>query len=68
MSAINKHGETALDVARNWGDDFIYAIVYAKAASLPPPPEAKGIVVYVCHEWNVEHLCPLGIGELWECY
>lgn len=32
----NKHGHSALDVAKNWGDDFIYAIVYAKAQSLPP--------------------------------
>ena len=42
LSPINKHGETALEVARNWGDDYIYALLYAKAASLPPPPEAKG--------------------------
>lgn len=32
----NKHGHSALDVAKNWGDDFIYAIVYAKAQTLPP--------------------------------
>ena len=38
----NKHGDTALEVAKNWGDDFIYAIVYAKVASLPPPVEKKG--------------------------
>lgn len=24
---------TALDVARNWGDDYIYAIMYAKAGA-----------------------------------
>ena len=32
----NKNGHSALDVAKNWGDDFIYAIVYAKAQTLPP--------------------------------
>lgn len=32
----NKHGHSALDVAKNWGDDFIYAVVYAKAQTLPP--------------------------------
>ena len=42
MTLENKHGDTALDVAKNWGDDFIYAIVYAKAATLPPPVEKKG--------------------------
>ena len=43
MTIENKHGDTALDVARNWGDDFIYAIVYAKMASLPPVVSKKGI-------------------------
>jgi len=38
----NKHGDTALEVAKNWGDDFIYAIVYAKVASLPPRVDKKG--------------------------
>ena len=38
----NKHGFTALDVAKNWGDELIFAIVYAKFATLPPPVEKKG--------------------------
>ena len=42
LTLANKHGETALDVARNWGDDFIYAIVYEKAAGIPTPAEPKG--------------------------
>ncbi len=42
VSLENKNGATALEVAKNWGDDFIYAIVYAKVASLPPPVEKKG--------------------------
>ena len=42
MTLENKHGDTALEVAKNWGDDFIYAIVYAKVASLPPPVGKKG--------------------------
>ena len=42
LTLVNKHGDTPLDIARNWGDEFIYAMVYAQAASLPPPPEAKG--------------------------
>lgn len=47
---------TALDVARNWGDDYIYAIMYAKAGASQAIPAAdkKGtiiflfIVVFVC--------------------
>ena len=42
VTTVNKHGDTALDVAKNWGDDFIYATMYAKMASLPCPPEKKG--------------------------
>ena len=38
----NKRGDTALEVAKNWGDDFIYAIVYAKFTRLPPPVDKKG--------------------------
>ena len=38
----NKHGDTALEVARNWGDDLVYAIVYAKYATVPKPAEGKG--------------------------
>ena len=38
----NKVGDTALDVAKNWGDEYIYALLYAKASTLPPPPEKKG--------------------------
>ena len=43
MHKENKSGHSALDVARNWGDDFIYAIVYAKAQTLPPVVK-KGII------------------------
>ena len=31
---------TALDVARNWGDDYIYAIMYAKAGASQTTPAA----------------------------
>jgi len=36
---------TALDIARNWGDDYIYAIMYAKCGSLlsSSTTEKKGI-------------------------
>lgn len=43
----NKNGQTALDVARNWGDDFIYAILYAKAQTLPPVVK-KGMYIVHC--------------------
>lgn len=35
---------TALDVARNWGDDYIYAIMYAKAGvnQTTPASDKKG--------------------------
>ena len=45
----NKHGDTALDVAKNWGDDYIYAIVYAKVATLPPAVDKKGTVYRYTH-------------------
>ena len=54
MTLENKHGDTALDVARNWGDDFIYAIVYAKVASLPPVVGKKGIPT---HTYTETHAC-----------
>ena len=38
LTPENKHGDTALEVARNWGDEYIYALVYAEASRLPPPP------------------------------
>ncbi len=38
----NKNGHTALEVARNWGDEYIYAILYAKCSTLPPTAEKKG--------------------------
>jgi len=31
---------TALDVGRNWGDDYIYAIMYAKAGANQTTPAA----------------------------
>ena len=43
LTLENKNGDTALDVARNWGDDFIYAIMYAKVSSLPPVVDKKGM-------------------------
>ena len=49
MTLENKHGDTALDVAKNWGDDFIYAIVYAKVASLPPVVNKKGSTYVYVH-------------------
>ena len=42
----NKHGHSALDVAKNWGDDFIYAIVYAKAQTLPPVVKKGNGIAY----------------------
>ena len=38
LTPENKHGDTALEVARNWGDEYVYALVYAEASRLPPPP------------------------------
>ncbi|XP_019849609.1 PREDICTED: ankyrin repeat and EF-hand domain-containing protein 1-like isoform X1 [Amphimedon queenslandica] len=37
LNLENSHGDTALDIARSWGDDIIYAMVYAVAAKQPPP-------------------------------
>lgn len=31
-----------MDVAKNWGDEFIYAIMYAKTFSVTAPAEKKG--------------------------
>ena len=45
----NKNGLTALDVAKNWGDEVIFSVVYARAASLPPPVEKKGTA---CMVWT----------------
>lgn len=49
----NKNGLTALDVAKNWGDEVIFSIVYARTARLPPPVEKKGtctaLVVWTGH-------------------
>ena len=42
LNLENSHGDTALDIARNWGDDIIYAMVYAVAAK-QPPPEGDGM-------------------------
>ncbi len=50
LTLANKHGETALEVARNWGDEIVYAIVYAKAATLPALPVAKGIIPHTNKE------------------
>ena len=38
LSRINKHGETALEVARNWGDDYIYALLYICQSSISSSP------------------------------
>ena len=46
MYKENKNGHSALDVAKNWGDDFIYAIVYAKAQTLPPVVKKGTCTVY----------------------
>ena len=39
---------TALDIARNWGDDYIYAIMYAKAGASQTTSAAdkKGTQLY----------------------
>ena len=39
---------TALDVARSWGDDYIYAIMYAKAGvnQTAPASDKKGNMLY----------------------
>ena len=56
MTLENKHGDTALDVAKNWGDDFIYAIVYAKLASLPPVENKKGTTYVYVHAHIETHV------------
>ncbi len=38
----NKNGHTALEVARYWGDDLIYAVLYAKCQTLPQSVDKKG--------------------------
>lgn len=40
VSPENLNELTALDVARNWGDDYIYAIMYAKAGASQTTPAA----------------------------
>jgi len=34
LNVENINELTALDIARNWGDDYIYAIMYAKCGTL----------------------------------
>jgi len=50
VTVENKNGDTALEVARNWGDEYIYALLYAKVSTLPPPPEKKGkSCIIICY-------------------
>ena len=51
----NKHGASALEVAKNWGDDFIYAVVYAKAQTLPPVVKKGEQIQYIAWQCFVHN-------------